>query len=414
MRAMLRRRSHAPLILKKRLRDLAALLVLTAVVGAQPPAVEASNAKNAGPKKNISRRNTEKESAASRLMGKAWEVRVDASVKRGLSWLAEQQNKRGFWTGLVGHKSGNRYIRLRPLAEQQLAGTGHMGVTALCGMAFLAGGHLPRRGKYGDNVQKTVDAVLSCVQENGVITVAGSRMYSHAFATLFLAEVYGMSRDPRIKKGLERATHIIVDCQNEHGGWRYNPFSREADLSVTVCQVQALRAARNIGIQIPKSTIDRAVRYVKDSQVASGRDKGLFYYKIHGRGAFRKSRQYAINAAAVTSLISAGIYDKSLLAPALDFLAEEAADVADYSPHHFYFWYGNYYACQVFFHCDGVVAEGCFQRYYTQVRDHLLADQEQDGRWQNPQHQGPGDAFGTAVACIILQIPKQYLPIFQR
>jgi hypothetical protein len=48
------------------------------------------------------------------------------------------------------------------------------------------------------------------------------------------------------------------------------------------------------------------------------------------------------------------------------------------------------------------------------MRDHLLDDQEKDGRWLNPRREGPGDAFGTAVACIILQIPNQYLPIFQR
>lgn len=390
-------------------RALCTLLILAATLTAQQPAVEASS-----PKKNISRRDTVKEAVAHRLMTKAWQLKVDAAVESGLRWLIEHQNKKGFWTGLVGHKSGNRYMQIRSLEEQRRAGTGHMGVTALCGMAFLAGGHLPGRGKYGESVQKTVDAVLSCVQENGLITVAGSRMYSHAFATLFLAEVYGMSRDPRIKKGLERATHIIVDCQNEHGAWRYNPFSHEADLSVTVCQLQALRAARNIGIQVPKSTIDRAVKYVKDSRVTSGYYEGLFYYKIHGRGAYGKPAEYAINAAAVTSLISAGIYDKKLFAPALDFLAEEGPKITYEWPHHFYFWYGNYYACQVFFHCDGVVQEGCFQRYYEQMRDHLLADQEEDGRWSNPQHSGPGDAFGTAVACIILQIPKQYLPIFQR
>ncbi|MHC4921404.1 MAG: prenyltransferase/squalene oxidase repeat-containing protein, partial [Planctomycetota bacterium] len=289
---MLRRRWHAPL----------AGTLLATLVGAQQPAVEASNTKEIhtgapdtktpASSEKITRRNIANAEAKARLMSKAWELRVDASVQRGLTWLAEHQNKKGFWTGLIGHKRETYYMPLRPLEEQLRTGTGHMGVTALCGMAFLAGGHLPRRGKYGNNVQKTVDAVLSCVQENGVITVAGSRMYSHAFATLFLAQVYGMSRDPRIKKGLERATHIIVDCQNEHGAWRYNPFSREADLSVTVCQLQALRSARNIGIQIPKSTIDRAVQYVKDSRVMSGYDKGLFYYKIHGRSAYRKPRQY--------------------------------------------------------------------------------------------------------------------------
>ena len=88
--------------------------------------------------------------------------------------------------------------------------------------------------------------------------------------------------------------------------------------------------------------------------------------------------------------------------------------VCDRWPHHFYFWYGNYYASQAFFHAEDLLRNNCFKHYYAAIRDHLLADQQEDGRWLNPQGEGPGDAFGTAVACIILQIPKQYLPIFQR
>ena len=46
------------------------------------------------------------------------------------------------------------------------------------------------------------------------------------------------------------------------------------------------------------------------------------------------------------------------------------------------------------------------------VRAELLGEQRPDGSW--PNDIGPGPAFGTAVACIILQIPLRYLPIFQK
>lgn len=272
---------------------------------------------------------------------------------------------------------------------------------------------MPDRGKYGRNVDLAVDAVLESIQENGIITEAGTLMYSHAFATLFLAEVYGTTPDKRIRSGLQRAVQIIVDCQNAEGAWRYTPFTPSSDLSVTVCQLQALRAARNIGIQVPKKTIDRAVKYVVNSRVRSGRHAGRYYYTPWGRRN-RKTDHYSIQAAAVTSLLSAGIYDRELIEPVLDFLEEEAEVIAEYYPHHYYFWYGNYYASQVFFHADGLIRTGCFSRYYTTICDHLLEDQREDGRWLNPMSAGPGDAFATAVACIILQIPKQYLPIFQR
>lgn len=336
---------------------------------------------------------------------------LDGPGQRGLAWLAARQQPSGCWSGLVGHKQESDYVplinSLSP-AEQVQQGRGHMGITALCGMAFLAGGHLPDRGPYRKTVQATLDYMLAHVHENGYLSDAGTRMYSHAFATLFLAEIYGMSGGKETKQALERAVNLIVDCQNEHGGWRYNAFDRELDLSVTVCQLQALRAARNIGIQVPSGTIDRAVDYVQKSRVRAGRSKGQFYYKIYGRrGAYEKPNEYAINAAALTALASAGIYDPDLHDPALDFLEQEYGYVAR-DPEHYFFWYGNYYACQAFYQRGGER----FGRFYAQLTKDILACQQADGSWQN--RTGPGDEFSTAMACVILQLPKQYLPIFQR
>jgi hypothetical protein len=92
---------------------------------------------------------------------------VIAGVEHGLAWLAAEQSENGFWFGLVGQKRGDGYLRVRSVDAQRLDGTGHLGVTGLCGMAFLAGGHVPGRGRYGDVVGRAVDAVLSCVHESG-------------------------------------------------------------------------------------------------------------------------------------------------------------------------------------------------------------------------------------------------------
>lgn len=338
-------------------------------------------------------------------------ARVDdqrQAIAAGLAWLREQQQSNGSWLGHAGHKQGDSYYVTRAASDQLEHGEGHIGVTALCGMAFLAGGHLPDRGQYGETVRRTLDYVLDHASEKGYLQDGGTRMYSHAFATLFLAEIYGMVGEQRMKVGLERAVHWIVDCQNRQGGWRYNPFTQEADVSVTVCQLQALRAARNIGIDVPRATVDQAVAFVKRARTPQGPSRGLFYYKNEGRNARTKNRDYAINAAAVTSLFSAGIYDEELYGPALLFLEHDYRELQLYYRNHFYYWYGNYYAAQAFFHAG----EERFQRYYQRVARDLRDDQQSDGRWRNDV--GPGDAFSTAVACLILQIPYQYLPIFQR
>ncbi|MBK8977520.1 MAG: terpene cyclase/mutase family protein [Planctomycetes bacterium] len=337
-----------------------------------------------------------------------WERAREAS-DRALAWLAATQSPRGYWVADVGHKQEYDYLVLRDGAANDAAGEGHVGVAAICGLAFLAGGHLPDRGRYGAVVRRTLDYVLAQVSDSGMISDGGTRMYSHAFAMLFLAEVHGMDPGhPQLREALERAVHLVVDCQNQQGGWRYNAFTTEADMSVTVCQLQALRAARNIGIRVPLQTIDDAMAYVMRARTTAGPSRGLFYYKTAGVGAWRKNREYAINAAALTALLSAGVTDPSLHDPVLDFLDDEYEVLRRHFVSHYFFFYGNYYACQAFFQAGGPR----YERFQARLVDDLLRTQRPDGSWLNDV--GPGDAFATGMAAVLLQVPKQYLPIFQR
>ena len=61
-----------------------------------------------------------------------------------------------------------------------------------------------------------------------------------------------------LREKLSLAVKLIVNSQNNEGGWRYYPKKDDADISVTVCQVMALRAAHNAGMLVPKKTIERA------------------------------------------------------------------------------------------------------------------------------------------------------------
>ena len=128
------------------------------------------------------------------------------------------------------------------------------GVTAICALAFLANGELPGRGDYGHVVEKSLAYILSNARESGLIAstnVSHGPMYGHGFATLFLAELYGMTDDDAIRDALVKAVRLIVKSQNHEGGWRYQPVPFEADLSVTICQIKALRSARMVGISVP-------------------------------------------------------------------------------------------------------------------------------------------------------------------
>lgn len=341
------------------------------------------------------------------------DAEIAAAVSRGLAFLASTQHANGCWTGDVGHKQMDDYLVYFSKEMQDTAGQGNVGVTALAGLAFLANGQVPGRGPKSRIVEKTIGYVLDRTSQHhgaeGYIADSDTRMYEHAFATLFLSQAFGMTpmRRADVERKLKAAVALIVDCQNQFGAWRYGPYTSEADLSVTVCQVQALRAARDAGIAVPKRCIDRVLAYIQDSRIPGGPEQGCFYYKIHGTAAYTKT-SFAINAAAATAIQSAGIYEEREYARALDFIEAQYPTTSRYFGTHFYFWYGNYYAAQAMRLAGGER----WNRYWPRLVRDILSRQLADGRWKNDT--GPGDEFATAMACLILQIPSAWLPIFQK
>ena len=123
-----------------------------------------------------------------------------------------------------------------------------------------------------DGLQRCLDFVLASCQESGLIASDSNHapMYGHGFATLFLAEVYGMTGDDRVKEKLQKAVKLIERTQNNEGGWSYMPVPYDADISVTICQVMALRAARDAGIKVEKDVIDKSIKYVISCQNPDG------------------------------------------------------------------------------------------------------------------------------------------------
>jgi squalene cyclase len=275
----------------------------------------------------------------------------------------------------------------------------HVGITALCGLAYMADGNLPGRGPYGEHVRQALEFVLSHATESGLLAAETSHgpMYGHGFATLFLGEVYGMNpQDNRVREALVRAVDLIVGTQNEEGGWRYNPVPYDADISVTICQIMALRSARNAGIKVPKKTIDRAVDYVRRCQNPDG---GFKYMLQAGGSAWPRT------AAGVASLYYAGIWEDDSIDRGLKYLSRNAMPGTGASGQAHYY-YGHYYAVQAMWHAGGEY----WAKWYPAVRDALVARQRDDGSWMDSICQ----EYGTAMACIILQMPNNYLPIFQR
>ena len=319
------------------------------------------------------------------------------AVERGLDYLKSNQQPDGSWREVVGRKVHMDY--------QGKMGK-HVGVTALACMAFVSNGSLPGRGRYGEQVEKGLDFVLKSVQQNGFITHSNSRMYSHAFATLFLAEIYGMTGMESVREKLKKSVDLIVKAQNSQGGWRYLPGSQDADMSITVCQVMALRAARNAGIHVPKVTIDRAIEYVKESYVPM---QGAYYYQ-HTRlpgGQRQRSRfSFALTAAGVTALYGAGEYSGDYIDEGLNYMRRHSPHRRDASTS-FDYYYGMYYGTQAAFQKGGGYWDKWQRDHWTDI---LSLQNSRDGSWSDLV----GPIYATSMACVILQIPYQYLPIFER
>lgn len=304
------------------------------------------------------------------------------SINRGLDYLAANQHE----DGSFGSTS---------MYRQNVA------VTALAGIAFLSAGNTPGRGKYGKCVNKAVDFILNATHPSGFINVESMEhgpMYGHGFATLFLAEVYGMTPRADVREKLKLAVNLIVNTQNKEGGWRYQPVRKEADLSVTVCQIMALRAARNSGIFVPKSTVDLCIKYVKQSQNSDG---GFRYQlTVPAPSVFPRS------AAGIVALYSAGIYEGREIERGLRYLQmhQPQGEIFRAEAHYFY---GHYYGVQAMWHAGG----SYWKQWFPAIRDELMSRQSPDGSWSDLLI---CTEYGTAMSCIILQMPNNYLPIFQR
>jgi hypothetical protein len=293
---------------------------------------------------------------------------------------------------------------------------GNVAITSLGALALMAGGHQPGRGAHGRAVQRALEFVLrqesprlpGYLNNRPILHPHDGPMYGHGFGTLFLAEAHGMCHkkdlSERLHGTLKRAVDVIINSQNPKGGWRYLPEKKDADISVTVCQIMALRAAKNAGISVPKEVVDACIRYVKSCQEGPGSKEagGFRYMDQGGQPAFART------AAGVVALYCAGLYKDQAVENGLKYLMQFKPK-AYYTRPDMHYFYGHYYAVQAMWTAGGTF----WTEWYPAIRDELVFRayrMRQDGYWTDQvcPH------YATAMACIILQMPNNYLPILQK
>jgi hypothetical protein len=315
---------------------------------------------------------------------------VDQTVARALAYLRRAQSGEGCWksAGFGSEKNA--------------------GVTGLCVMAFLSAGQSPTEGEYRQTVADGVRWVLGRQQPNGVIsTDRDFEMYHHGICTLMLAEVVGMCPPDladEVRTALAKAVDVILKAQRRDGsiagGWRYAVAGGDADMSVTGWQLLALRAAKNVGCDVPGEAIEKAVKYVRRCY---DENRGTFTYTIHG--------------SATVPCAGTGILGLELCGKDLHRCRESlraGAYILRHPPsfHEQHCFYGLYYCSQAMFQLGG----NYWTAYRVKLHELLLRAQQDNGSWygNDGEARRVGPNYTTAMAVLALTVEYRYLPIYQR
>ena len=350
---------------------------------------------------------------------------VDESVKRGLQWLATQQQKDGSFKTLD---------------------MGQPAITSLCLMAFLAQGESPADGQYQQQLAKAVDYIIAQQKPNGLIAktapeevpiprdiqhvgVGEQSAYNHAISGLALAEVYGQCNQEQaeqISPVIEKAIKATLEMQQwkgkqayDVGGWRYvsRPFpNQDSDLSVTGWQLMFLRSAKNAGFDVPKASIDAAVKYVEKCFLKD-KDRRAHSY-LADANVRRNAVTRAMAGAGVLAMAHAGKHDSQEVLDSGKWIL--AHDFSNYNVDttaypitwtEDRFHYGALICTQAMFQLGGKY----WEQFFPPLVDVLLANQEAKGSWPpEKEERAYGSCYSTSLCILSFSVPNQMLPIFQR
>lgn len=311
---------------------------------------------------------------------------VDASIERGLEYLAATQKADGSFPGRYGETTA---------------------IPALVAMACLAKGYTPGDAKYGPTINRSIDYILAHADATGYYgKLEEGKMYAHSIATLFLAEVSGMvdpSRQQKIDKALPIAVKIILDAQNIRkdqsaaGGWRYTPEAGDSDTSCSGWALMALRSARLNGARIPGTAILRAVEYMHRHH---DQEQGSFGYQ--------DGRRYSVtlSGAGILCLELCGRHNDPDSLSAARYLVKVYQDEMARQEYKFY---GMYYASQGLFQIGG----DDWKNFSDWMYRTWIPKQGANGAWSgNGGEDSP--AYATSMMILAFAVPYRQLPIYQR
>jgi hypothetical protein len=328
------------------------------------------------------------------------------AVERGLTWLAKQQKPDGHWEA-----PGARY----PIA-----------LTGLAGMALLMEGSTTREGAYQHHVRRAVNFLMARSQRDGLIGDRNDfltvRVFDHAFALRFLASVHGDEENAEQRRKLEdvltRAVDYTVNAQTSRGGWGYVSAVEGGDFDEgagTVVQLDALLAARSVGIAVPAKVLRQARKYLIDSTQRGG--------VLYGPGGDYTGARPSLTAAAIACAFASGDFRDAVVKEwvgycrrSIPLAGPNGRDGLDYDFTHYYYARvvhtlgENGYA--KLFPRSPAAERLTWGGYKAHVFKALVSSQRPDGSWR--ESGGVGPVYRAACFLNILQTETNPLPMPQR
>ncbi|HVJ81518.1 MAG TPA: prenyltransferase/squalene oxidase repeat-containing protein, partial [Planctomycetia bacterium] len=328
--------------------------------------------------------------------------RTEIAVDDALAWLAAHQDPIGRWDADGFTARCPRGDECEGAALETGADTG---VTGLALLAFLGAGHVhDGESRHAETVRKGLNWLLKEMHPDGDLRGRRreGRVYSHAIATLAIAEALQLSDDERLRPYAARAVAWLVRAQNpDTGGWRYLP-REDSDTSVWGWCVLALASARQAGIEVPESAWRQAQSWI--TRIEKGASGGLASYQpAHAPSAAMTAetlvcRQLFGEKRNSDAAIEAAIY-----------LLQQPPNVRQPN---FYYWY---YGTVALFQVGGVQ----WERWNDSLQGALLGAQRRQGHlkgsWdpQSPVDHDGGRIYSTAIATLSLEVYYRHLPLYK-
>jgi hypothetical protein len=317
---------------------------------------------------------------------------TESAVRFGLDWLRRRQQADGGWKLGSGYKN--------PGGQEN-----RVAATAMALLAFQGAGNTHQEGDEVEAVKRGWAYLLKQQNDDGYFHYAGAshhQLYAHAQATIALCEIYGMTKDPNIRKPAQKALDYCFRIQSKEGGWRYVPY-KDADMSVTGWFVMAMQSGRMAGLDGQSPAEDLVCKYIDSVQS----DGGAQYGYQSGSGP-----SVALTAEALLCRQYLGWpRDDARLQRGVKLLLDNPIEMSARN-RNVYYWY---YATQVCHHMDGDE----WDRWNQDLRIKIPNAQEKIGpeagswspvgdRWGSQA----GRLYTTCMSIYLLEVYYRHLPIY--